>query len=248
MARLAGKVALITGSSRGIGLAMARAFAAEGARVVVNARSLEAASATAAQLGAESIGIAADVADEASARGLVRAAVERLGRIDILVNNAGMSMVRDSVELSLEDWRRTLDLNLTGAFVCTQEAARLMGAGGVIVNVSSITATMPFPRRLAYGVSKAGLEMMTRILAAEWAPRIRVNAVAPGYVRTDMVMELAASGKLDAAALARRTPMGRLGTPEEIAAAAVFLASDEASFITGETITVDGGWRSYGWV
>ncbi len=154
-------------------------------------------------------------------------------------------------ELAEADYRYTLDLNLTAYFLLSQEIGRGMLARrrGSIINVSSMNGTVPFPKRLAYCVSKAGVNMLTKVMAIEWAAAgVRVNAIAPGYVETEIVKGLAARGILDRAALARRTPLGRLGTPEEIAAVAVFLASDEASFVTGEVVTADGGWSSYGYV
>lgn len=246
--RLDGKVAAVTGSSRGIGLAVARAFVAEGALVVVNSRNRPAAEEVARGLGHNAVGVKADVATETGASTLIEAALEAHGRIDILVNNAGMTMARDSLELTLDDWRRVLDLNLTAVLLCSQAAARSMKqrGGGVIINTASIQAFAPFPRRLAYGTTKAGVVMMTRILAAEWAPEIRVNAVAPGYTRTEMVETLRREGKLDYDAISARTPQRRLAEPEEIAPAYVFLASDEARFVTGEAIGVDGGWMAFG--
>jgi NAD(P)-dependent dehydrogenase (short-subunit alcohol dehydrogenase family) len=248
--RLGGKTALITGSSRGLGRAIAKAYTAEGARVVINSRSAATAEAAAAEVGGGAIGIGADVSNKDGIARLVDEVLAEFGRLDILVNNAGMSMVRDSTELTLEEWQATLDLNLTGPFLCAQLAGRhmLSKGGGVILNISSITAFDGFPRRLAYATAKAGLVMMTKILAIEWAPDVRVNAIAPGFVETDFVLELAGQGKVDLDALRRRTPQGRLGRGADVAAAAVFLASDEASFITGTTLVTDGGWLAYGFV
>lgn len=252
--KLAGKLALVTGSTRGIGRGIAEAFSREGATVIINARTREAAEGTARELGNEAVGVAADLSNADQVNGLFDEIEKRFGRLDVLVNNAGMSMVRDSIDLSLDDWQRTLDLNLTGPFLCSQRAAQLMRRGGDgsgrgnIINIASVTSFAPFPRRLAYATTKAGLVMMTRLLAAEWAPAIRVNAVAPGFIKTDLVRELRAEGKLDFEALEKRTPQRRLGTPEDIATVCVFLASDESSFITGETILSDGGWLAYGFV
>ena len=239
---------MISGSSRGIGFAVARAFATEGALVVLNSRHREAADEAAHALGEGALGVAADVATEAGAGALIAGCLEAHGRIDVLVNNAGMSMARDSLELTAEEWRTVLDLNLTAVFLCSQAAARSMRrtGGGAIINTASIQGLAAFPKRLAYGTTKAGLVMMTRILAAEWAPEIRVNAVAPGYTRTEMVEALRQEGKLDYDAIAARTPQHRLAEPEEIAPAYVFLASDESRFVTGHTLAVDGGWVSFG--
>ena len=246
--RLAEKVAVISGSSRGIGLAVAQAFSAEGALVVVNSRRREAAEEAARGLGDKAIGIAADVATEAGAAALIAGALEVHGRIDVLVNNAGMSMARDTLELTAQEWQSVLDLNLTSVFLCSQAAARAMkqAGGGAIVNTASIQGLTPFPRRLAYGTTKAGVVMMTQILAAEWAPEIRVNAVAPGYTRTEMVEDLRRQGKLDYDSITSRTPLRRLAEPDEMAPAYVYLASDDSRFVTGQTIAVDGGWTSFG--
>jgi NAD(P)-dependent dehydrogenase (short-subunit alcohol dehydrogenase family) len=250
--RLAGKTAIITGSTKGIGLGIAHAFAREGARVVVNARNPGDCKAVAGEIGRGAVGIPADLSRADEVRRLARDATEALGgAVDVLVNNAGQPRVAPSAELPEADYRYTLDLNLTAYVLLSQELARGMLARrrGAIVNISSINGTVPFPQRLAYCVSKAGVNMMTKIMAIEWASAgVRVNAVAPGYVETEMLRGLSARGILDRDALARRTPLGRLGTPEEIAAAAVFLASDEAAFVTGEVFTVDGGWSSYGYL
>jgi NAD(P)-dependent dehydrogenase (short-subunit alcohol dehydrogenase family) len=251
-ARLEGKTAIVTGSTKGIGLAIARAFVREGARVVVNSRHADDCAAVARDLGAAATSIAADLAGSDEVRRLAREALDALGgAVDVLVNNAGQPRVAPSEALPEDDYRYTLDLNLNGYFVLSQEIARGMLArrSGAIVNISSMNGSVPFPQRLAYCVSKAGLNMMTKVLAIEWAARgIRVNAIAPGYVETEFIMGLAQKGILDLRALAGRTPMGRLGASEEIAEAAVFLASPAASFITGEILTIDGGWSSYGYL
>lgn len=246
--RLEGRVAAVTGSTRGIGRAVARAFLDEGARVVVNSRDAQAAEQVAHELGGDCAAVGADVATEPGAAALVRTALDSFGRLDVLVNNAGLAMARDSAELTLEDWRRAVDVNMTSVFLCSREAARhmLAGEGGAIVNTASMQAFSPFPRRLAYGAPKAAVVMMTRILAAEWAPKIRVNAVAPGYVLTEMTRELRAQGRIDFDAIARRTPQHRMAEPEELAPAYVFLAAPESGFVTGETLVVDGGWLAFG--
>ncbi|MBI4627967.1 MAG: glucose 1-dehydrogenase [Candidatus Rokubacteria bacterium] len=249
--KLAGKSAVITGSTKGIGLGIARAFAREGARVVVNARNAGDCAAVAKEVSG-AIPIAADLSRSDEARRLAREATQALGgRVDILVNNAGQPRVAPSEELPEADYRYTLDLNLNAYFVLAQEIGRgmLERRSGSIINVTSVNGTLAFPKRLAYCVSKAGANMITKVLAIEWAASgVRVNAIAPGYVETDFIKALSARGLLDLGALVRRTPIGRLGTPEEIGEAAVFLASDAASFVTGEIFTVDGGWSAYGFV
>jgi NAD(P)-dependent dehydrogenase (short-subunit alcohol dehydrogenase family) len=250
--RLEGKTAIVTGSTKGIGLAIARAYVKEGGRVVINSRRDADCAAVARELGAAATPIAADLARADEVRRLAREGERALGGVvDILVNNAGQPRVAPSEELPEADYRYTLDLNLNGYFILSQEIARgmLVRQSGVIVNVSSMNGTVPFPERLAYCVSKAGVNMMTKVMAIEWAGRgVRVNAIAPGYVETEFITGLVQKGILDTDRLARRTPMGRLGRVEEIAEAAVFLASPAASFITGEILTVDGGWSSYGYL
>lgn len=244
--RLAGKVAVVTGSTRGIGRAIAERFVAEGARVVVNSRSAGSAEAAALEIGGETVGVDADVGSAAGAQRVVDGALDAFGGVDVMVCNAGIPMPRDSLEISEDDWRRTLDVDLSGVFFCAQRAARVMvkRGAGAIVTISSLQAFAPLARRVAYAAAKGGVVAMTRSLAAEWAPYVRVNCVAPGYVATSMVQELVAQGRVDPEAVNRRTPFGRMAEPAEVASAVLFLASDEASFITGETIMVDGGWLS----
>lgn len=249
--KLEGKTAVVTGSTKGIGRAIAQAFAREGAAVAVNSRNPDECKKVAAELertGAYVVPIPADLSRSEEVRRLAREAEAALdGRVDILVNNAGQPHVAPAVELAEADYRYTLDLNLTAYFLLSQEVARGMLArnSGVIVNVSSIHGTTACPLRLAYCVSKAGVDMLTKVLAIEWADQgVRVNAIAPGYVYTEVVKALGAREVLDR--LSRRTPMGRLGLPEEVAETAVFLASDAAAFITGSVLTVDGGWLAYG--
>ena len=250
--RLEGKAALVTGSTKGIGLGIARAYAREGARVIVNSRSPEDCARIARELGESAVSIAADLSYADEVRRLAREARAAVGgRIDILVNNAGQPRVAPSESLPEADYRYTMDLNLTCCLILTQEVVGdMLAAGdGCIIHVSSINGSVPFPQRLAYCVSKAGLNMMTRVMAIEWAAHgVRVNAIAPGYVETEFITMLSARGVLDAAQLARRTPMGRIGKPEEIGEVAVFLASPAASFITGEIVTADGGWSAYGYL
>ncbi len=251
MNRLQGRVAAVTGSSRGIGRAIATVFLAEGARVLVNSRETATAETVARELGEGAAGVGADVSTPEGAQAVVDAARANFGRLDILVANAGINIVKNAVDYTPEEWRQVLATNLDGVFYCAQAAGRVLleqGSGSVIA-IASVTSFNAFPQRVAYATAKAGLVMMTKVLAAEWAARgVRVNAIAPGYVGTEMVRGLIDKGRVDVDAVQRRTPMGRLADPAEIAKAAVFLASDEASFITGETLVVDGGWLAYGWV
>jgi NAD(P)-dependent dehydrogenase (short-subunit alcohol dehydrogenase family) len=250
--RLRDRVAVITGSSVGIGEAIAWAYAREGARVVVHSRSPDRAERVARALrdgGHDAVAVAGDVADRSTADRLAAAAAERWGRLDILVNNAGTSMIGPSETLPEEGWRQTIDTNLTGAFFCAQAAARLMLAQrrGVILNISSILGEVGLPKRAAYCASKHGLIGLTKVLAAEWASKgIRVVSIDPAYIKTAMDERDQVAGDYTNADIERRTPLGRFGTVDEVARAAAFLASDDASYITGSCITVDGGWVAYG--
>lgn len=251
---LTGRTAIVTGSTKGIGRAVALAFARAGMRLVVNSRNPAECVATAAACeaaGGTAVPLPADLADGAAAREFGTRAVAALGHVDVLVNNAGRTMVAPSEALAEEDWRRTLDLNLSSYFLLSQVVGRgmLERGRGSIINVSSITGAVAFPRRLAYCVSKAGVDMLTKVLAVEWADRgVRVNSLAPGYVETEMIRDLAERQVLDQAALARRTPLGRLAAPEEVAEAALFLAGDGSSYVTGSVLRVDGGWTAYGFL
>ena len=249
--RLENRVAAVSGSTRGIGRAIVEAMLAEGARVVVNSRDPKAAEATARALGANAAAVGADVSTPEGAQALVDGAVSAFGRLDVMVANAGVNIVRDAVDYTAEEWRAVLATNLDGVFYTAQRAGRAMlqqGSGSVIA-IASVTSFNAFPRRAAYATSKAAVAMLVKVLAAEWAAGgVRVNAVAPGYVHTDLIEGLRQEGKVDLEALRRRTPMGRLAAPEEVARATVFLASDDASYITGETLLVDGGWVAYGYV
>ena len=250
--RLDGKVAVVTGSSSGIGLAIARRLAELGALVVVNSRTRERATAAAATLAQEGLrvhAVAADVASPLGPHALVEETVAVHGTIDILVNNAGAPSIAPAEELSLEQWQRTLDLNLTGPFLCAQAAGRVMLAkgSGTIVNVSSILARVAIPGRLAYTVSKSGLDGLTTVLATEWGRRgIRTVSVNPGYVATPLVKGTMATGKFSGEDVARRTPLGRIAEPSEIANVVAFLVSPAASYVNGAHVFVDGGWTSYG--
>jgi NAD(P)-dependent dehydrogenase (short-subunit alcohol dehydrogenase family) len=193
--------------------------------------------------------VACDVADEGASTHLVSAAVEHFGGLDILINNAGITAISPSLDLSTADFQRCIDVDLTGAFTCSRDAGRHFreAGGGSIVNIASITGFRGFPNRAAYSAAKHGMLGLTRTLAAEWGEYgIRVNGIAPAYIATPMDDENMLTGDYVAADVEGRTPLGRKGTPEEVAAATVFMASDEASYITGVTLPVDGGWLAYG--
>jgi 3-oxoacyl-[acyl-carrier protein] reductase len=248
--RLAKKVALITGSGRGIGREMARLFAAEGAWVAVADVNEENAYRTADQLttaGGEAYPIRADITDSGQVEAMTRLVIGRWGRLDILVNNAGIGLNKPFLETSLADWQRVLAVNLTGTFLCAQAAARVMASqrSGRIVNVASISGQRGGQGRAAYGSAKAGVILLTRVMAVELAPLgINVNALAPGPVDTDQ--SRGTHTPLTRRAYYQRIPLGRYGEHREIAAAALFLASDEASFVNGAVLNVDGGFGAAG--
>ena len=252
MTRLSNKTALVTGASRGIGRAIALAFAREGADVIINCvASLKLAEEVAKEireLGRRASVIQANVADKAEVGEMVKRAIDEFGKLDILVNNAGIAVVRASADLEESQWRQGIDVMLTGVFFCSQVAGKEMikQRSGKIINVASIAGLGALPERACYCSAKAGVIELTKVLACEWAKyNINVNTIAPGYVRTSLVEELIEKGKYDENQLMNRSPMGRLGTCEEISDAAVFLSSEESRYITGQTIVVDGGWSSY---
>jgi 3-oxoacyl-[acyl-carrier protein] reductase len=242
-------VAIVTGSSSGIGRAVAAELLARGMSVVVTSRSQERAGATAAELGERAFGVGAELTDPAAPAALVDRALARFGRLDVLVNNAGAGQIADSETLAVEDWQRIIDLDLTAAFLCAQAAARpMLAAGrGVIVNISSLAGHIGLPRRAAYTAAKHGLEGLTKTLAVEWARRgVRVVSVAPAYVATELLAGTSKAGGFTLDDVAGRTPMRRLAEPEEVARTVAFLASDDASFVTGSSVRVDGGWLADG--
>jgi NAD(P)-dependent dehydrogenase (short-subunit alcohol dehydrogenase family) len=248
--KLADRVAVVTGGARGIGEAIATRFVAEGATVAILDLDGLAAAETAGRLGGT--GHQCDVRSRSSVDAAVDAVLTEHGRIDVLVNNAGVGLAGPSETFSDEDWHTSIGIMQTGVFLCSQVVGRHMleRRHGVIVNISSINAWEAFPMRLAYCAAKAAVVAMTEVLAIEWADRgIRVNAVAPGVTRTALVQKGIDDGVIDVPAYTARTPLHRLGEPDEIARAVLFLASDEdASFITGTTLRADGGWSAMGWI
>jgi 3-oxoacyl-[acyl-carrier protein] reductase len=249
---LAGRVAIVTGSSSGIGRAVAAELAGRGMTVVVTSRSEQRAQATAAAIegdGGTALGVAVELTDAQAPALLVRRVLGAFGRVDVLVNNAGAGQVADSETLAPEDWQRIIDLDLTAPFRCAQAVAGpMLAAGrGVIVNISSLTGHIGLARRAAYTAAKHGLEGVTKTLGVEWARRgVRVMSVAPAYVDTELLAGTSRAGGFTLEDVARRTPMGRLAEPQEVARVVAFLASDEASFLTGSSVRVDGGWLADG--
>ncbi len=245
---------LVTGGGAGIGRAIAEAFAARGAFLVLldidSAKASEAAEAIEAA-GGKAIAVVGSVTESADVARAFATLDETNGGIDILINNAGISANKPTLDLSDEDWEQALAVNLRGAFFCAREAGRRMTAqgAGIIINIASMYGIVAAPERLPYCVSKAGIVMMTKALAIEWADRgVRVNGIAPGVVDTKLFHDLVARGRVDAERVIARTPMSRLVTPAEVADAALFLASPGAAMVTGHIMVVDGGWTAYGYI
>ena len=239
---LGGKSVIVTGAARGIGEACARRFAREGARLVL-ADVLDAeGEALAAELGG--LYVHCDVGDKAQVDALVARALAAYGRIDILVNNAGIFRAADFLDVTEEDFDAVLRVNVKGSFLLGQAAARAMvqAGGGNIVNMSSVNGVLAIPNIASYNVSKGGINQLTRVMALALADKnIRVNAVAPGTIATELAAKAVLTSEEAKAKIMMRTPMKRLGQPSEIAEVVAWLASDGASYITGEIVTVDGG-------
>jgi NAD(P)-dependent dehydrogenase (short-subunit alcohol dehydrogenase family) len=246
---LTGQVALVTGASRGFGRSIAGALAGAGADLVLTSRTLKDVEAVAAELastGRKILPLQADVTHVEDVEEAVRRAVATLGGIDVLINNAGINIRKPALELTESDWDQTLDTNVKGCFRVAKAVGRHMVARqkGCIVNIASMLASVTLPERAAYASSKGGLVQMTRTLAVEWAPyNVRVNAICPGPFLTDLnkvILDDPEKVKF----FMDRMPMKRFGKPEELHGAAIFLASEASSFITGTTIYIDGGWTA----
>jgi 2-deoxy-D-gluconate 3-dehydrogenase len=246
---LKGRVAIVTGGNRGIGLGMARGLARAGARVVVAARNEEKSAAAARELGGDTLALGVDVSSEQSVNELVAQTAQRCGRIDILVNNAGINIRKPVQELSLDEWRSVMDTNLTSAFLCSRAVYPHLkqAGGGKIINIGSMMSIFGANFAPVYGASKGGIVQLTRSLAVAWAPdNIQVNAVLPGWIDTDLTRTAREHvAGLNERVLAR-TPARRWGTGEDLAGIAVFFASPASDFITGTALPVDGGYSVQG--
>ena len=251
MSRFSQKVVIVTGAARGIGLAIAERFASEEASVVVADKDEEGGQRAADEInerGGTAKFVSCDVSERLDVMNLMASVAENFGRVDVLVNNAGINDSGDFLELDIADFRRVLDVNVIGPFLVSQAVARSFVSQiadgdppGSIINIASINAHFALANRIGYSVSKGGLVSLTKAMALALAPhKIRVNAVAPGTIMTPMVADVAKNDELRRQVLSR-TPLGRIGQPDEIAGVVAFLASDDASYITGETVVADGG-------
>ena len=242
-------VALVTGAANGIGWATASRFAEGGYRVVLADIEADAVKARAGELGDGHIAVACDVASEADVLKMFERIRAECGRLDAVVNNAGIGNPHlPTLEQTAENFSRIVDIHLKGTFMISREAFRMMSeaGGGTIVNLNSIAGVAGLPRRNSYGAAKAGVGQLTKMMACEFASKgVRVNAVAPGYTATALVMKLRDEGFIDTRRLAARTPLGRLARPAEIAEVIFFLSSPASSYVTGVTLNVDGGWTAF---
>lgn len=241
--KLADKVAIVTGATQGIGLACAERLLRDGARVMLVDIKPEGAAAAAA-LGDNARFFVADVSQKVDVDAMIASTLHQFGRIDILINNAGVTHAADFLELAEEDFDRVLRVNLKSMFLCGQAAAREMvkQGSGAIINMSSVNAQLAIPNQVPYVVSKGGVNQLTKVMALSLAPHgIRVNGIGPGTILTELAKQAVLGSEEARNTILSRTPMGRCGEPEEVAALAAFLASDDASYMTGQTIYADGG-------
>jgi len=245
------KVALVTGAAQGIGRRTAEVLAERGFSLALNdLRSPTETSASVGALGAEAIDVLGSVADEAAVERMASEVMKRFGRVDVLVNNAGISSIHPAEEITAEEWRRVIDVNLFGPFLCCRTFGRVMlkqGAGSII-NIASVAGLLGVADRAAYNASKHGLIGLTRTLAAEWGGRgVRCNAVCPGWVKTPMDDSAQDAGLYSDSDITNRISMGRFATPDDIAQAVAFLSDpSQSAFVNGHTLSVDGGWASDG--
>ena len=241
--RLADKVAIITGATQGIGLACAQRLVSEGARVMMVDIKPEGADA-AASIGANARFFAADVSQKADVNAMLAATLAEWGQVDILINNAGVTHAADFLDLAEEDFDRVMRINLKSMFLCGQAVAREMvkRQSGCIINMSSVNSELAIPNQVPYVVSKGGVNQLTKVMALNLAQYgIRVNGIGPGTILTELAKKAVMASPEARRTILSRTPMGRCGEPEEVASIAAFLASDDASYMTGQTMYVDGG-------
>ncbi|MDI3548796.1 MAG: hypothetical protein PWR10_2448 [Halanaerobiales bacterium] len=251
--KLENKTAIVTGAARGLGMAMAIGLAEAGANIVIPDIDYEEARKTAseiAELGVETLALKTDVTDEEDVSRMVAETLERFGQIDILINNAGICKHIPAEEMSKKDWEEVINVNLTGVFLCAREVAKPMikAKKGSIINIASMSGyIINYPQpQVSYNASKAGVIHLTKSLAAEWAKyNIRVNAIAPGYMKTKMTAQFLEKKPEMKEFWVAPTPMKRMGKPEELQGAAVYLASDASSFMTGNVLIIDGGYTVY---
>ena len=248
MTKLTGKVAFVTGASKGIGAAIAKALAAEGASVVVNYASSQAGAdavvAAITQAGGKAIAVRGDVSKAADAQGIIDSAIETYGRLDVLVNNSGVYEFAPLEEISEEHFHRHFNVNVLGLLLTTQAAAKHLGEGASIINIGSVVSRITPPGSAVYTGTKGAVDAITGVLARELGPRkIRVNTINPGMVETEGTKDAGFIGSDIETALVAQTPLGRIGQPQDIARVAVFLASDDAGWLTGEQLLTGGGLR-----
>jgi NAD(P)-dependent dehydrogenase (short-subunit alcohol dehydrogenase family) len=249
---LSNQVAIVTGSGRGLGAAMAQGLAAYGAQLVICDRDLAAAETTAAAIrdwGGTAIATPVEITEAASCAALIQTTVDRFGQVNILVNNAGIDIIKPALALTEPEWNKIIDIDLKGQFLCAQAAARQMiaqGQGGSVIFISSIASTVGIQNLVAYSAAKGGVNQLMRVLALEWAPyQIRVNAIAPGYFENIMQGAAVEHDSPEKQQQIRTfTPLQRRGKPEELIGPVVFLASAAASYVTGTVLSVDGGYTA----
>jgi len=249
---LGGKVSIVTGAGRGIGRSIAVGLAIAGSDVVLTSRTVSELNDVASEIekiGRKALIVPADVLKSEEIQHVVDKTKNEFGKIDILINNAGMTVKKPAEDYELDDWNNVIGVNLTGVFLFAQYAGRQMIQQGYgnIINISSVGGETALTESIAYCASKGGVNMVTKVLSVEWAKHhIRVNGIAPAYIETPLVKNIKETKPEFADRVKQRTPLGRLGHPDEITGAAIFLASEASSYITGETLLVDGGWRALG--
>lgn len=249
---LEGKTAIVTGAGRGIGRSIALGLAEAGSNVVVCSRTTSELEELAVEIkakGVEALVVPCDIQNPAAIDHVIQQTMDQFGSIDVLINNAGITKKHPAEEYPLEDWNQILNVNLTGVFLFAQKVGQVMlnQGKGSIINISSVSSKQAVTKSIAYGATKGGVNMLTKTFASEWADKgVRVNGIAPAYIETPLVLAVKNHREGFAEDIINRTPMKRMGKPEEIVGAAIFLASEASSYVTGETIFVDGGWTAIG--